>query len=253
MISWIKVLEGISCRTADHIVAVSEVDKDFLIEMYRIPEEKISIIQHCVDHEVFKFKEKGRSTVREKFHLNDSLVFSFVGKLDYIPNIRAVSFIAEKIYPEVIKKYPNSKFLIVGQNAEKFEHYQNKNIIFTGFVDSRQTVSPNLADFISASDVILVPLDSGSGTRLKILEAAACSRPIISTKIGAEGQIFIHNKEIILAELQDGEFIDAILELVANKEKLCQLGNKARLKVLEKYTWSKEIAKFEDIYERLLN
>ncbi len=152
-----------------------------------------------------------------------------------------------------MRNCPKSKFLVIGQNFESLKHYQNENIIFTGFVDSRETISPNLKDFLSASDIVLVPLESGSGTRLKILEAAACSRPIISTKIGAEGQDFIDEEEIILTQLPNEEFIDAVLQLIKNKEKMRHIGEKARLKVLQKYTWEKETKKFEDIYNRVSN
>ncbi len=253
MICWIKYLEKMSCQTADHIVAVSEVDKKFIMKLYGIGEEKISIIHHCVDHNVFNFNPDGRNAVREKLGLDGFLTLCFVGKLDYIPNVKAVKFIAEKIFPEIMRNCPKSKFLVIGQNFESLKHYQNENIIFTGFVDSRETISPNLKDFLSASDIVLVPLESGSGTRLKILEAAACSRPIISTKIGAEGQDFIDEEEIILTQLPNEEFIDAVLQLIKNKEKMLHIGEKARLKVLQKYTWEKETKKFEDIYNRVSN
>ena len=81
--------------------------------------------------------------------------------------------------------------------------YGRDGLIFTGFVDARARhepgrrggIDPNLSDYLSASDVVLVPLDSGSGTRLKILEAAANARPVVSTRIGAEGQVFLDGED----------------------------------------------------------
>ena len=177
---------------------------------------------------------------------------TFVGKLDYLPNIKAVEYIAKEIYPVVIKKEQNLKFLIIGQNYEHLMYYANQNFIFTGFVDSRANISLNLSDYLSASDIVLVPLDSGSGTRLKILEAAACSRPVVSTRIVAEGEDFAENKEILITDKVDSEFTASVIKLIENKELRCKIGENARKKSMKKYIWKKEIDKFEEIYEELL-
>lgn len=248
----LRRLEEFGCRIADKIVAVSEVDKQFMQEIYRLPEAKIEVIHHCADPEVFNYSEKGRHTVRRLYDLSSQeLVLSFVGKLDTIPNTAAVRYIAEEIYPAVLAEYPQTVFLIIGQNYDHLLPYKKERMIFTGFVSSREDVSPNLADYLSASDVVIVPLDSGSGTRVKILEAAACSRAIVSTEIGAEGLDFVAGREILLSETVDEEFIGLVLGLLKDEPRRQELGRRAREKVLSHYSWEREVAKFERIYQEM--
>ncbi|MDH5690950.1 MAG: glycosyltransferase family 4 protein, partial [Candidatus Bathyarchaeota archaeon] len=219
------------------------------IETYHIPSEKIVTIPHCADSETFKYSEKGRSSIRNKYDIPDeSVVLTFVGKLDYIPNITAVKHITEKIYPAVLERHPRSKFFIIGQNYESLLSYRKSNIIFTGYV------APNeLPNYLSASDIVLVPLDSGSGTRLKTLEAASCSRSMVSTQKGAEGQDFVHEKEIMLTKSVDDEFLDCVLKLMEDEELRKKIGRNARKKIEEKYSWKKVVERFEAVYDKILN
>jgi glycosyltransferase involved in cell wall biosynthesis len=124
-------------------------------------------------------------------------------------------------------------------------------MIFTGFVDARSSVRPNLSDYLSASDVVLVPLDSGSGTRLKILEAASNARAVVSTHIGAEGQDFVDGREILLTEEVDEAFIHATLRLLGDGGLRERLGLAARAKVLDRYSWRAQIRKMEMVHEEL--
>ena len=248
----LKKIEKKCCELADKVVAVSDIDKKYIEELFCIPEDKIQVIHHCVDPDTFKYSEEGRNVVRNRYNINnESIVLTFVGKLDYIPNTRAVKYIAEKIYPAINQIYKNTKFMIIGQNYEHLLSYKKENMIFTGFVTSRQDAFPNLSDHLSASDIAIVPLDSGSGTRLKILEAAACSRPIISTEIGAEGLNFIDNVEIIMSEDVDEKFVASIIRLIEDKELSRKIGENAREKIEKEYNWEKEVKKFEKIYNEI--
>jgi glycosyltransferase involved in cell wall biosynthesis len=127
----------------------------------------------------------------------------------------------------------------------------DERLIFTGFVDARSGVRPNLSDYLSASDIVLVPLDSGSGTRLKIVEAASNARPVVSTRIGAEGQDFVDGQEILLTDEVNGSFIEATLSLLADGQRAERLGRAARARVLAQYSWKAQVAKMERVYEEL--
>jgi glycosyltransferase involved in cell wall biosynthesis len=248
----VKWLEGWACRTADRVVALSEVDRQFMIDLYGVPEERFAIIPHGVDPDLFDFDGDGAAAARQKLALApDVPVLTFVGKLDYIPNVRAVGYIAEQIAPAIWKRYPEARFVIVGQGAEALTKYRRDGIIFTGFVDARASARPNLSDFLSASDVVLVPLDSGSGTRLKIVEAASNARAVVSTRIGAEGQSFVDGQEILLTDDVDEAFVEATLRLLADAELRARLGRAARAKVLEQYSWRAQVAKMEKVYEQV--
>jgi glycosyltransferase involved in cell wall biosynthesis len=248
----VKWLEGWACRAADRVVALSDVDRDFMIDLYGVPPERFAIIPHGVDPDLFDYRPEGAAAARQALGLAaDVPILAFVGKLDYLPNLRAVEYLAERIAPAVWAQYPDAQFVIIGQGEEALTKYRQDGLIFTGFVDARAGVRPNLSDYLSASDVVLVPLDSGSGTRLKIVEAAANARPVVSTRIGAEGQSFVDSEEILLTVEVDQAFVDATLRLLADADLRARLGRTARAKVLAEYSWRAQVGKMEQVYEKL--
>jgi glycosyltransferase involved in cell wall biosynthesis len=252
LLKGIKWLEGWACRAADRVVALSEVDRQFMVDLYGVPQERFSIIPHGVDPDLFQFRSEGAAAARRALDLPaDVPVLTFVGKLDYVPNVRAVEFIAERIAPAVWERCPEARFVVIGQGAEALTKYRRDGIIFTGFVDARASARPNLSDYLSASDVVLVPLDSGSGTRLKIVEAASNARPVVSTRIGAEGQSFVDGEEILLADEVDEAFVAATLRLLADGELRERLGRAARTRVLAQYSWRAQVGRMEQVYEDL--
>jgi glycosyltransferase involved in cell wall biosynthesis len=233
-------------------VALSEVDRDFMIDLYGVPLERFALIPHGVDPALFDYRPEGAAAAREKLGLPAQVpILTFVGKLDYIPNVRAVEYITERIAPAVREHYPEARFIIIGQGAEALTRTSGDGIILTGFVDARATVRPNLSDYLSASHVVVVPLDSGSGTRLKIVEAASNARPVVSTRIGAEGQSFVQDQEILLTDEVDHAFVDATLRLLADPDLRERLGRAARAKVLAHYSWQAQVRKMEQVYEEL--
>lgn len=248
----LRWLEHLACNVADRIVAVSEVDKRHMVELYGIPEDRIHVINHCADEETFKYdRDRGRE-VRAVWGIgDDDIVMTYVGKMDAPHNTAATQYIAERIHPVVSSRYPNSRFMIVGQNYEHLLKYERDGILFTGFVTSKRDATPNLADYLSASDIVIVPMDRGSGTRLKILEAAACSRAIVSTEIGAEGLEFVDGEEILLTKDVDEEFIQLVLRLMEDEDLRKGLGQRARKRLLSRYSWEREVARFEQVYEEL--
>jgi polysaccharide biosynthesis protein PslH len=248
----VKWLEGWACRSADRVVALSEVDRDFMMKLYDVPRERFTLIPHGVDPELFDCRPEGAASARRALGVEAGTpLLTFVGKLDYLPNVRAVRYIAERIAPEVWKHHPAARFVIIGQGAESMAEYRRDGLLFTGFVDARAGVRPNLSDYLSASDVILVPLDSGSGTRLKIVEAAANARPVVSTRIGAEGQSFVDGEEILLTDGVDEAFIDAALRLLDDPALGERLGQAARARVLAEYSWRSQVSKMERVYAEL--
>jgi glycosyltransferase involved in cell wall biosynthesis len=252
LLQFVKWLEGWACRSADRVVALSEIDRDFMIDLYGVSQDRFSLIPHGVDPDLFAYRTEGAKAARQALGLPAGIpLLTFVGKLDYIPNVRAVNYIAEQIAPAVWEQYPEAKLAIIGQGAERLTSNRESGMIFTGFVDARAGIKPNLSDYLSASDVVIVPLDSGSGTRLKILEAASNARPVVSTRIGAEGQSFVDGEEILLTDKVDQEFVDATLRLLADADLRQRLGQAARAKVLAEYSWRAQVSKMEQVYEQL--
>lgn len=244
---FLKEIERIACRYADKVVTLSEIDKRNLVNLYGISRDKIEVISPSLDLGIFKYTEEGRKAIRKKYNMSEeNVILTFVGTLESPPNIAAVKHITEKIYPIVIEKYPESKFLIIGRNANHVSKYKEKNMLFTGYLERS-----DLIDHLSASDIVMVPIDSGSGIRVKILEAAACSRSIIATEKGAEGLNFVNENEIILTP-GNHEFVAGVINLIEDRGLRKTLGENARKKVEAQYSWERMIEKFEKIYNEII-
>lgn len=189
----LKIYEKIVYENAEKIVCISELDKKTIEKELKISVKKIEVSGYVPDLKIFKENIKARKMVRKLLNIENNFVVLFFGPLDYKPNIEAVNIIKNEIVPKVLKQNSNVKFLIVGKNPNNFK--STKNIIFTGYVEK-------IEDYINASDIVIVPLISGGGIRTKILEALACGKKVITTKIGVEG-IAIYKENVIIANSID--------------------------------------------------
>jgi glycosyltransferase involved in cell wall biosynthesis len=178
--------------------------------------------------------------------LNNKSIF-YIGALDWIPNQEGLLWFIDQVFPEIIAKHNDIVFHIAGRNApnwliKKFEH---KNIVYRGEIN-------NAHDFIVNSGIMLVPLFSGSGMRVKIVEGLALGKPIISTSIGAEGIGISDGDNIIIAD--DNEtFCKKLLELIENSEIVELLSVNARKFALENYNHIAIAKKLADFYTKNQN
>jgi len=185
----LRYLEKVSCIKAKNIFCCSDVDKQIISNDFKINNEKILVIPNGIDTVKFRPNKDKYSKIRKKLGVNDKVpLIMFFGKMDYIPNLEAIKIIYEKIMPKILEINKEIKFLIVGDNPPK--KYMHNNIIYTGIVE-------NIEDYIHSSSLVIAPLISGGGTRIKILESIACGKTVISTNIGAEGLVNKNSKNII--------------------------------------------------------
>jgi len=145
----------------------------------------------------------------------------FIGALDWQPNIDGVMWFLKECWPEIKKCAANTKMYIAGRNAdEEIRNFLNHlHVNFLGEI-------PNAYEFIASKSIMIVPLFSGGGMRVKIVEGMALGKAIVSTKIGAEG-IGAGEKEISIANGRE-EFIHHVLQLIQNKDKCMEMGNLAK-------------------------
>ncbi|MCF6183676.1 MAG: glycosyltransferase family 4 protein [Bacteroidales bacterium] len=146
-----------------------------------------------------------------------------LGSLDWVPNIEVLQWFLKNIWIKIISKYPDLQFTVAGRNASKefiktLKSY--KNIIFKGEID-------NAIDFMHNYNIMIVPLLSGSGMRIKIIEGMAYGNVIISTSKGAEGINAENKKEILIAD-NPNEFIQQIYFVLNNKEKIKTISEAAK-------------------------
>ena len=229
-----KSLELLLCKHARKITTVSEKDRRKLIEL-NIDERKISMLENGFDEKTFYPNKKCIQRIREKLGVGENPLILFCGKLDYPPNKEAVHIIRWKILSKVLEKTPNAKFLIVGGGYEF--NFKHDSVIFTGIVD-------HIEGFINASDVVTTPLLKGGGTRIKILEAIACGKTVVSTKKGVEGLVNELTKPFLeIVDDWDG-FAERIIKTLSEKE-----NKKVPKKFIKKYSWREIYKKFDKLIE----
>jgi len=160
----------------------------------------------------------------------DVIVFS--GTLDYEPNRTAVRYFASQIWPILRQRWPALKWRLVGKNPETVQSYiaGDPRIVCTGLVEDA------IAQ-LSTAKVAVVPLLSGSGTRLKIIEAWAAGTPVVSTTLGAEG-LPRHDGENILLADDPARFAEAVSRLLASPSDRERIGCHGRRQYERELTWN---------------
>jgi glycosyltransferase involved in cell wall biosynthesis len=167
--------------------------------------------------------------------------------MNYPPNVDAAVWFCEQILPTVRARLPEFMFRIVGRDPTPQVRAlaRHQGVVVTGQVPD---IAPHLADCLA----LLVPLRSGGGTRLKIIEAMALGRPVVSTPIGAEGLEVVDGQTILLAETA-GQFADQLVALVNSPELRDRLARHGRALVEARYDWRQCLAGLDRLYDRLLN
>ena len=165
----------------------------------------------------------------------------FSGNLEYHPNIEAVRWFREKIWPRVRERDPQLEWRLIGRNPEAVERLVrgDPRICLTGAIE-------NAVDQIARAKVCVVPLLSGSGTRFKILEAWAAGRAVVSTTLGAEGLQARNDQELAIADSPD-KFAEWIARLLADPGMRRSLGEAGRALYLEKFTWEAAWRRLEQV------
>lgn len=168
-----------------------------------------------------------------------------IGALDWMPNQEGLLWFFENVWGKVLDKHPDLKFYLAGRNApHRFMHLPFPNIVFLGEVDDAYA-------FISTKAVMVVPLLSGSGMRIKIIEGMAQGKAIVTTSIGTEGIDSVHGENIFIADKPD-DFAKSICQLVEDRQLCFKTGEKARKFVNEHYDNKTITSSLVRFYENLM-
>ena len=228
-----------SCGEFSAATCVSANDQELLNRS--CPQLPVHVIANGVDLDLYQ--------VSEVIEEPETLIFT--GSMDWYPNEDAVTFFLKSILPHVRQSYPNVRMLVVGQHpTDKLRQMvelanTNSEVIITGRVDD---VKP----YINRASVYVVPLRIGGGTRLKILEALALRKAVVSTTIGAEGLNLVDQQEIVLADQPD-QFARAVIELLDDAQRRRSLGEKGRERVEKNYGWPVIVENLRQVYHNLVN
>jgi glycosyltransferase involved in cell wall biosynthesis len=216
----------------DHVIAVSEHDKK-LMKAWVDP-ARITVVPTGVDTGQFC---PGPQPEQEK-----PLVV-FVGAMDWEPNIDAAKYFCAEIWPLVLAKVPDAKFRIVGRNPDRrVQALAGNTVEVTGRVLS-------VVEHLRAAAVVVVPLRVGGGTRLKIYEAMAVGKAVVSTSVGAEGLDVHHGRDMILAD-SPVEFAESVITLLRDPDLRSRQG-RAAAEVAANYGWPRIARKFGEVLQGL--
>jgi glycosyltransferase involved in cell wall biosynthesis len=161
----------------------------------------------------------------------DEPVLIYQGGMDWYPNRDAVEYLAFEILPILRRLVPHFRVIVAGRNPSPEFRRRFKGVAEVSFTG---TVADMRLEIAKAA-VCLVPLRIGSGTRMKILEAAAMGKPMVSTTLGAEGLEFIDGSEILIAD-QPQAFAKAVAGLLSDAAQRRSLGSAARRRVEQQYS-----------------
>lgn len=170
----------------------------------------------------------------------------FTASYDWLPNADAVVYFCSEIWHRIRRRVPNAQFFAVGKEpspAMRTWHHRD-GITVTGRV-------PDVHPYLERAAVYVVPLRIGGGTRLKILEAMASGKAIVSTPIGCEGLEITPGRDLLVAETPD-DFAEAVISLMEDEGRRRELGVHARRRVEERYGWEAIGSRMNAFYERLI-
>lgn len=216
-------------------IMMSEIDAGALKQ--QVPSVITSVIPNGVDTKYFHPRPG---------HETPAVIYT--GGMNMYANKDAVLYFLEKIWPLVKLKRPDATFFAVGQDPPteiKNISLKDQSIQVTGYVD-------DIRPYVSKSAVYIVPLRVGGGTRLKVLDAMAMGKAIVSTSIGCEGIEITPGKNILLGD-DPVMFAEKTIHLLQNSEKREYFGKAARKLVEEKYSWEIIGKKLQESYKKVVN
>jgi glycosyltransferase involved in cell wall biosynthesis len=222
-------------RQADHVLTVSEEDRKTFSEF--LDPKKITVIETGVDLKYFRTSPEQDNPY--------SMVFT--GSMDWLPNEDAILFFVEQVLPKVRLCFPQARVTVVGRSP-------SARIRALASADPGLTITGKVEDvrpYVESSSVYIVPLRIGGGTRIKIFEAMAMGKPVVSTRIGAEGLPVTDNDNILLADTAEA-FADRVILLLGNAEARWRIGRSARSLVEANHSWASVARRFDAVFDSLI-
>jgi len=220
--SSLKRYENSLFSKIDGYLPITEVDNQYFKALH--PNLSSTVIPFSIDLSDYNY-------IAPTFKENN-LTFFHLGSMNWQPNIEGMDWFLDNVWKQATEKYPHLTFVIAGKgNKALFAHKNYKNVQIFDFVEDAQ-------QFMNEHNIMVVPLMSGSGMRIKIIEGLALGKPIITTTIGAEGIEVTHRENILIADTPE-EMMQAIDFCVNHTDKCVEMGKNARKLVEEKYTQEK--------------
>lgn len=227
---WRKMLafESVTCRRFDQVIAVSREDREWMRREYGVT--AIDDVPTGVDTDFFR--PLGAEAVAAH-----NLVFT--GSMDWLPNQDAMQYFTAQIMPLIKRRLPDVTLTVVGRDpypALVELSKRDPSVTVTGRVD-------DVRPYMERAGAYVVPLRIGGGTRLKIFEAMAMEKPLVSTTIGAEGLPVNNGRELLLADTPES-FAEAVVRVLSEQKLASDLAQRAAALVRAQFGWDRVAARF---------
>jgi glycosyltransferase involved in cell wall biosynthesis len=220
-------------RDFEHVIAVSENDRQIMSQWTAA--SRITVVPTGVDLKAFRTAAGAEAR---------GPVVMFIGAMDWPPNVDGVEYFCGRIWAKVRAAVPGAQLRIVGRNPDRrVQKLAGEGVTVTGRV-------PSVVEHLRDAAVVVVPLRVGGGTRLKIYEAMAAGRAVVSTTIGAEGLDVHHGRDIVLADEPD-EFAEAVVMLLKDAG-MRQKYERAASELAARYDWFSIGDKFGEVLEQVV-
>ncbi len=199
------------------------------------PEKLACVVPNGVDSDYFQ----------PSAHEPEPSTLVFTGSINYRPNTDAVAYFVRDVMPRLLRLRPSTRLVVVGQGAPDWLlRMSNSTVEFTGAVG-------DVRPYIARAAVVIAPLRVGSGTRLKILEALAMGKPVVTTKIGCEGLGVTDGEHLKVAD-DPQLFAEETARLLADRKLAAELGRSGRALAERDYSWGVIVDRLEQFHSQLI-
>ncbi len=224
-----------------HVIAVSENDRSLMTRW--VDGDRVTVVPTGVDLAHYR-PDPAASDANASAPL-----ITFVGAMDWEPNVDGVEYFCSEVWPAIKAEVPQARFRIVGRNPDRRVQKWASNSTNTNNDGSIEVTGrvPSIVEHLRQSAVVIVPLRIGGGTRLKIYEAMATAKAVVSTTVGAEGLDVHHGRDIILAD-DPRSFAQAVIMLLRDPE-LRRRYEKAAVETAARYDWPAIGERFSEVLQ----
>ena len=212
-----KAYEIAQFKSYDFLLAMSQRDLDYFRQLGLV----IPAMVAPIGLNLANYQEQASATL-------PPYSISFIGSLDWMPNQDGLRWFLDQVWPSVHQSFPDLCFHIAGRNTPKWVFARAGNgVIVHGEV-------PDATSFIQQHPISVVPLFSGSGMRVKILECMALGRIVVTTPLGLEGIAATHEEHILIGETVD-QFSKLLTQCLQEPKKMEQIAAKAQSFIIANY------------------
>jgi glycosyltransferase involved in cell wall biosynthesis len=227
--------ERSAVRKFQHVIAVSENDRSLMMQW--VDGDRITVVPTGVDLAQYA-PDPGASNTSAP---EPAPLVTFIGAMDWEPNVDGVEYFCREVWPAIKTEVPEARLRIVGRNpVRRVQKLASDSIEVTGRV-------PSVIEHLRQSAVVIVPLRIGGGTRLKIYEAMAAAKAVVSTTVGAEGLDVHHGRDIIPAD-DARAFSQAVIMLLRDRD-LRRRYEKAAAETAARYDWPAIGQRFSEVLQ----